>query len=270
MVRPGGLYYSAILMAMAKKIIFPFVLALIVLNGCAATNKQPELQVAPINTPIFLTYKPYKSVLKYVGRIGVGTVKDEKGNKKITAEEIIQIKEERGKLIYTTTMYEDDDPTPLLEITAEMSPIGELSLSSLFTRVLPKRDPISEEQNKKYSRVINNPVKTGTVIFRYEWIESSSLLRAVKGHTMEIVRGRSIYKNTSVIVTDAVTFTKTLDSYGNMLTQTLGDGYSIYDEHTMKLLYSENTESDTAWVGLSDRNEKKVIKGSSTLIKEAQ
>ena len=98
MVRPGGLYFSAILMAMAKNIILPSVLALIVLNGCAATNKQPELQVAPITTPIYLTYKPYTSVEKYVISMRFGGT-----TKKFTAEGKTQVKNKNGDLTFTQT-----------------------------------------------------------------------------------------------------------------------------------------------------------------------
>ncbi len=228
-------------MAMAKKTILPFVLALFVLNGCAATIKQPELQVAPITTPIFLTYKPYTSVEKYVMSFRFGRT-----TKKVTGEGKIQVKNKNGDLTFARTFRLKESPDSFLEVNGVMSPIGEISIISAFTRGnYTTAIGDNEELKKEYSRVINNPVKTGTIIFDNAFSDNafssaSPLISGGGGLTNEIVRGRSIYKNTSVIVTDTIAIINVIGSEGETALGT-ANGYSIYDEHTMQLLYTEGT-----------------------------
>jgi hypothetical protein len=244
-------------MAMAKKTILPFVLALFVLNGCAATNKQPDLQVAPITTPIVLTYKPYTSVEKYVGSMRVG-----RETKKFTAEGKIQVKNKNGDLTFakTRTLKYKGSPDNFLEVNAVMSPIGEISTISEFThKSYTKASGDNEKLKKIYSRVINNPVKTGTIIFDNAYSVASPQISGGGALTTETVRGRSIYKNTSVIVTDTITIINAINSEGKTILGTF-NGYSIYDEHTMQLLYIEIAQSMEI---IKDKKRVK-IKGSYT------
>ena len=248
--------------AMTKKIIFPFVLALILLNGCAATNKQPDLQIAPITTPIVLTYKPYTSVEKYVGSLRVG-----RETKKFTAEGKIQVKNKNGDLTFarTRTLKFKGSTDNFLEVNAVMSPIGEIStISEATEKGYTWFTSHNEELKKKYSRVINNPVKTGTIIFDNAYSGVNPQISGGGGLTTETVRGRSIYKNTSVIVTDSVKIINVIYSEGKTITGTF-NGYSIYDEHTMKLLYTESTQSME--ITLKD---KKRVKIKATHTMEAQ
>ena len=139
-------------------------------------------------------------------------------------------------------------PNSFGEVNAVMSPIGEISTISEFTNEsytkaskASKASGDNEELKKKYSRVINNPVKTGTIIFDNAYSSASPQISGGGGLTTETVRGRSIYKNTSVIVTDTITIINAIDPEGSI--RGTANGYSIYDEHTMQLLYNEGTLS---------------------------
>lgn len=249
-------------MELIEKIAYGFVF-LLTLSACSVGSSKFTDPITPIGKPVHGKYLPYSGEESLTTTMSISgkSLGTTQAKCKVSVEKI----DKKLKTYRRCRFIGKNGKAKDLNFTAQMSRYGKLT-DIQFSPKFKLQNNLNEKSFTKLaedmSLVINNPIKTGSIIFKLDPSGMFTLINKNNsdgGLIQDIVRGKSIYKGRSVFVTETI-FIGNANIPGLGATNLRGTGYKLIDETTMAILESKIT----MYAEFFKQNKKVVLRGDST------